>query len=454
MAKGWSFGALADALKSAAFLDAGTQPGAVVLNSTQQSGAAIDAGAGVDWSFKINRAVAGGTTVSQLISTTGGTVGQITNGLNLSWYSDNAQFGIVRGGGQDVTSVRVTINNVARLDINKSSLVGIVGYADTLAVVSPSNRPVLRLRNNAGADIVSLSSDGSTGALISLANKNWNFNANGTLLAPIPDSNGGAGAGIRVAPPAGGFIDWQSRATGLLIDTNVAVGATSIFKATEWGSEHLAGLDVYRDSSGTKTLLLHVGAAEFSFSSSTIGFTCNRIGVGTLNADNITSSSSIVTNRTGINMSLTGGISLVGDGNRLISFQTNANYESALIYADSSHRLHLRCTNAAYEWMIDSSGIGAPSGARLGYDGTVYGSKYGASGYLDAWVRDHFVTGLRMTGQGTMIIDGNTNQICPAGGVLVGYHTEGSNPGGDTLFWTNLQYQLGNNSWFQIGRDW
>jgi hypothetical protein len=88
-------------------------------------------------------------------------------------------------------------------------------------------------------------------------------------------------------------------------------------------------------------------------------------------------------------------------------------------------------------------------------DGNVYGGCWG--GYLSNWVSGNFiqrgsgdaVTDIRLAGEGGGILNGTFK--APGGCVFTGWYTEGSSPGGDTIFYRAIQKAVAGN-WYTIGQ--
>lgn len=85
----------------------------------------------------------------------------------------------------------------------------------------------------------------------------------GMFQTTVP--NDGSQGGIRANVPGGGWVDWQARPAGLLIDINDhTTQATNIFKVTQWGHSHRCSLDYH----GTEVRLHTTWGGDFIFSGS------------------------------------------------------------------------------------------------------------------------------------------------------------------------------------------
>lgn len=92
---------------------------------------------------------------------------------------------------------------------------------------------------------------------------------------------------------------------------------------------------------------------------------------------------------------------------------------------------------------------------RLAGDGNVYGSIWG--GWISNWIQGNFVQrgagdavqDMRLAGEGGGVLNGTFK--APGGCVMTGWYTEGSSPGGDTIFYRAIQKCV-NGNWYTIGQ--
>ncbi|EFJ7367919.1 tail fiber domain-containing protein [Escherichia coli] len=85
---------------------------------------------------------------------------------------------------------------------------------------------------------------------------------------------------IRGEVQGGAWSDWKTRAAGLLVDCpNAQTSAYNVWKATKWGSDHIAAMGVHVPSGVITNALarLHVNTANFDFNASG-DFTAGRNG--------------------------------------------------------------------------------------------------------------------------------------------------------------------------------
>lgn len=105
----------------------------------------------------------------------------------------------------------------------------------------------------------------------------WSFTNTGMLqLGGMLMSNDANGI-IRGAVQGGAYVDWQKRSAGLLVDCpNADTSAHQIWKATQWGRAHLAGMDIHYPTNGNIQALMHVGDANFFWHSNGV-FSCQSL---------------------------------------------------------------------------------------------------------------------------------------------------------------------------------
>lgn len=75
----------------------------------------------------------------------------------------------------------------------------------------------------------------------------------------------------------GAFVDWRSRASGLLVEHTGFDSAVAIFKSVYWGKDWIAGMDVVPWTSGSAETHLYVKGAEFIFDSAGNGSASNWV---------------------------------------------------------------------------------------------------------------------------------------------------------------------------------
>lgn len=75
----------------------------------------------------------------------------------------------------------------------------------------------------------------------------------------------------------GSFVDWRSRASGLLVEHTGFDSAVAIFKSVYWGKDWIVGMDVVPWTSGGAETHLYVKGAEFIFDSAGNGSASNWV---------------------------------------------------------------------------------------------------------------------------------------------------------------------------------
>lgn len=153
------------------------------------------------------------------------------------------------------------------------------------------------------------------------------------------------------------------------------------------------------------------------------------------------------------------------DDRQHIIFQNKDGTPRAYIYKDRNSDLRLNNGNeGGGDFVISRTGdlLWGPNGARLSYDGNLYGSVWGGwlsnwlTGRLGAkaeinWVQSNFITDVALGAEGAFIIAKNAWQRAPAGCVLTGYNAEGNEPVNDTLFYRPIQKYIPTVGWMVIG---
>lgn len=182
---------------------------------------------------------------------------------------------------------------------------GLSVYGSTAEVVSDDGNLHFWFKNASGAERGLIYAEGSTNNLCLRA-------AEGPRLYVKPDGtvhseaqsylsgfivdgqrSGGSAGLIGGVVAGGGYADWQARATGLLVEcVDSEHAATSIWKATQWDSYHLGGMDIHVPNGviSNAQLMIHVGDKDFRFDAgnstlngpgwnmSSYGPYCDRVG--------------------------------------------------------------------------------------------------------------------------------------------------------------------------------
>jgi Phage-related tail fibre protein len=153
------------------------------------------------------------------------------------------------------------------------------------------------------------------------------------------------------------------------------------------------------------------------------------------------------------------------DDRQHIIFQNKDGTPRAYIYKDRNSDLRLNNgSEGGGDFVISRTGeiFWGPNGARLSYDGNLYGSAWGGwlsnwlTGRLGAkaeinWVQSNFITDVALGAEGSFLIAKNAWQRAPAGCMLTGYNAEGDEPVNDTLFYRPIQKHIPAIGWMTIG---
>lgn len=114
------------------------------------------------------------------------------------------------------------------------------------AVIWATDDGILHIRNNYGGSF----SHHFRGAMI-LAGERVPYNSEYALIRG--DISGGA------------WVDWRARPAGLLVDCQDSRNqAYNIWKATDWGEQHIAAMGVHAGG-GNPHVVLHVGGSDYAF---------------------------------------------------------------------------------------------------------------------------------------------------------------------------------------------
>ncbi|AIK68203.1 long tail fiber protein distal subunit [Citrobacter phage Miller] len=134
-----------------------------------------------------------------------------------------------------------------------------------LEIRSNGNRHVW-FKDNAGSEKVVIYAEDDGAFRIRTTNQRYETRfISGMIHAVGSITTGGDKGLIRGTPDGGAFVAWRDRAAGLLVDCpNSRNDAYSIWKATHWGEQHIAAMDVHAGG-GNPVVVMHVGGVDFSF---------------------------------------------------------------------------------------------------------------------------------------------------------------------------------------------
>lgn len=243
--KGWSFGALTDALRSAAFIDASTVPkvGEVPI---------IDADSNLVIPYATGNNASAGLTVKgandssydvRLVQ-----VNQSDGTVPSNWFpallqfnagTDSCAFGIVRDTGPNSLGYGIANNGVMIHQYMKAT--GRHKLAGNIYTGELNLGPQDTSTTGQGTVQTSISATSNNSFIIRHQDHAWTFNsAGGIEVGPL--IGGEAIGAIRVKPAGGTWEDGSIKPCGLQIDLS-GTSASTIFKATVWGSSHVTWMN-------------------------------------------------------------------------------------------------------------------------------------------------------------------------------------------------------------------
>lgn len=230
--KGWSFGALTDALKSAAFLDAGQAPGQVVVVSAAGM-ATVGPVVGSMTGF-----YARGQEQNDVYLWSNGSrpINDMVGAFQASWYAQQINLGLVRGKGTDSLGYAFNMNGSIRHHYHSPS-----GQHRLSGDIVGSGRLVLgnlpNTYNGGISEKFSLVSTGTNEFTMSHQSRTWKFTASGTIDTSGSVTAGNEGA-LRCLPGAGSWDNWRDRAPAVQVDLQGS-SASGGLRFTLWGTGHV-----------------------------------------------------------------------------------------------------------------------------------------------------------------------------------------------------------------------
>lgn len=230
--KGWSFGALTDALKSAAFVDTGQAPAQVPLIS---STGMLPVG---PLASQLTGFYARGQEQNDVYLWTNGNrpINDMVGSFQASWYATNLNLGIIRGAGVDSLGYAFNYGAAVRYHYHGPS----AQHRFTGDMVG-SQRLVLGGLPNTYKDGITekfaLASTANTEFTMSHQSRTWKFTANGTIDTSGSVTAGNEGA-LRCLPGAGGWDNWRDRAPAVQVDLQGSSASGGI-RFTLWGTGHV-----------------------------------------------------------------------------------------------------------------------------------------------------------------------------------------------------------------------
>lgn len=262
--KGWSFGALVDALKQTAFTDSSVNaiagqipildPNAnLLLPSTAVAGGngLIVSGPSPDYRVSLGN----------IRDSTGASTPQnwFPASLNFKVGTDSADFGLIRSNGPVAWGYGIAQNGSAVYQYRKNSgrhkFVGTI-LSGRLSLGIASNDVT-----NDGTEQFYITPSGASSTNFGHTTHTWNLGASGTINSGVIDG-GDANAGIRCQPSGGSWDDWTKLPAGVQVDLNGA-SASVIARATLWGNRHVASFTA-AFTNNTSTARINAGGSTLT----------------------------------------------------------------------------------------------------------------------------------------------------------------------------------------------
>lgn len=257
--KGWSFGALTDALRSAAFVNASTAPkvGEIPI---------IDAGSNLVIPYAAGNNASAGLTVKGASSNSYDArlvqVNQADGSVPTNWFpallqfnagTDNCAFGIIRATGPNSLGYGISNNGVMIHQYMKAT--GRHKLAGNIYTGEINFGPQDTSTTGQGTVQASIRATSNNSFTMRHQSHAWTFNSAGGIEFGSVAGDEGIAA-VRVQPPAGNWESGNSSACGLQIDLTGA-SASTIWRATVWGTGHISWMNAA--NSGTPSARWYVG---------------------------------------------------------------------------------------------------------------------------------------------------------------------------------------------------
>lgn len=257
--KGWSFGALTDALRSAAFVDASAVPkvGEIPI---------IDAGSNLVIPYATGNYASAGLTVKGAIGNSYDVrlvqTNQSDGSVPTNWFpallqfnvgTDNCAFGIVRATGLNSLGYGISNNGVVVHQYMKAT--GRHKLDGNIYTGELNLGPQDTSTTGQGTVQASIRATSDSSFLIRHQSHAWTFNSAGGIdFGSVTGSE--SIAAVRVQPPGGNWESGNSTACGLQIDLTGA-SVSTIWRATVWGSGHISWMNAA--NSGAPSARWYVG---------------------------------------------------------------------------------------------------------------------------------------------------------------------------------------------------
>lgn len=191
---------------------------------------------------------------------TTGPINTIVSGVRANWYTHNSFAGLRRNGSDGIAAYSIEIDGNDLFQVRPYGEIvapsgrltsqGILSGFRWFDNVSPNERASFNI-DTTTANVLELWTTDTSGQ------SHWTFTGN-TIYNPIPidGTNDASRAGLRCVPQLGNWDNWRDRASGLQVDVTGTNAAVNVWKATQWGVDHIAAMQVanFADSSGQAQL--------------------------------------------------------------------------------------------------------------------------------------------------------------------------------------------------------
>lgn len=376
--KGWSFGALTDALKSAAFLDAGQSAGQVALIDTNNRVTA----AGITNVYTGFRAAGVEQNDVFLYSSGNRAINGVTGELSFNWYNTTTKFQHLRGNSTDSIGFNIAWSGTKKIHYQASSN-KIVANGDLfstngLVIGSQSTNDT----NAVYSDWFRVTANSATEFILRHTGRQWRFTPYGGIVADTRLSGGAGDAFVRAMVGSGDWNTWRSRAPMVQVDLD-GYGASTGLKFTQWGVAEIASISAANSGSAGSA----VATMEFN------------AGTTSLYLSGASSNNTITLN--------TGGMTVA--------------------------------TNLVAGNIVYGGGGSSYMGTDGNIIGSIWGGALNAwlNNSFNNVVRD-----VRYGGEGSFVINKDQWCKAPIGAFMTGWYYEGDNPGGDSVSYRYLQVYI------------
>lgn len=291
-------------------------------------------------------------------------INKIASGIRTEWYDNYCYAGLRRGGTTDILGYSIELNDVERLRVKDIAL---EVYSNRVAVFDDA--PAYCFYNKSGQQVANFQYTVSTGALTLWHNDGTSLSFQGGMIHNNSLITGSDKALLRGASEGGSWDKWRDYSSGLQLDMPTNDAAYNVWKATQWGTEHVAAMSVLRSSAnnGDFEARLHVGGVDYIFNSHGDFSVPHQFNVETVAARGEVNACNAQTRL------MQNAIIIQGTGNKHLWFYSPGGAEVGLVYASDDNVLHLRAAqgpsvdvDAAGNLLLNSSSVvSSPGGFNI-----------------------------------------------------------------------------------------